>query len=55
MSTYPQYTLKSPDVYPLTITPLDTLPLRMPGAIRSRDLMQVGRYRCRPALGPSSL
>jgi hypothetical protein len=41
MSTYPQYTLKSHDVYTLTINILDTLPLRMPGAIRSRDLMQV--------------
>jgi hypothetical protein len=41
MSTYPQYTLKSQDVYKLTIHTLDTLPLSMPGAIRSRDLMQV--------------
>src|SRR4029434_7897193 len=41
MSTYPQYTLKSHDVYTLTINTLDTLPLSMPGAIQSRDLMQV--------------
>ena len=41
MSTYPQYTLKSQDVYKLTITPLDTLPLNMPGAIQSRDLLRV--------------
>ena len=41
MSTSPQYTLKSQDVYKLTINTLDTLPLRMPGAIQSRDLMQV--------------
>jgi hypothetical protein len=41
MSTYPQYTLKSQDVYTFTITTLDTLPLRMPGAIQSRDLRRV--------------
>jgi hypothetical protein len=39
MSTSPQYTLKSQDVYKLTINTLDTLPRRMPGAIQSRDLM----------------
>ena len=33
MSTYPQYTLKSQDVYTFTINTLDTLPLNMPGAI----------------------
>jgi hypothetical protein len=31
MSTYPQYTLQSQDVYKLTINTLDTLPLSMPG------------------------
>ena len=41
MSTYPQYTLKSQDVYTFTIHPLDTLPLSMPGAIESRDLLRV--------------
>jgi hypothetical protein len=41
MSTYPQYTLKSHDVYTLTINTLDTLPLSMPGAIQSRDLLRV--------------
>ena len=41
MSTSPQYTLKSHDVYRLTIDILDTLPLTMPGAIESRDLMRV--------------
>jgi putative transposase len=41
MSTLPQYTLKSQDVYTFTINTLDTLPLKMPGAIESRDLMRV--------------
>jgi hypothetical protein len=41
MSTYPQYTLKSQDVYTFTINTLDTLPRRMPGAIASRDLLRV--------------
>lgn len=41
MSTYPQYTLKSRDVYTFTINTLDTLPLTMPGAIASRDLLRV--------------
>jgi Transposase DDE domain len=41
MSTSPQYTLKSHDVYKLTINTLDTLPLTMPGAIESRDLLRV--------------
>jgi hypothetical protein len=41
MSTYPQYTLKSQDVYQFTINTLDTLPLNMPGAIQSRDLLRV--------------
>ena len=41
MSTYPQYTLKSHDVYTFTINTLDTLPLTMPGAIQSRDLLRV--------------
>jgi len=41
MATYPQYTLKSHDVYKLTINTLDTLPLTMPGAIQSRDLLRV--------------
>ena len=41
MSTYPQYTLKSHDVYKLTINTLDTLPLTMPGVIQSRDLLRV--------------
>jgi hypothetical protein len=41
MSTYPQYTLKSQDVYNFTINTLDTLPLNMPGATPSRDLLRV--------------
>jgi hypothetical protein len=41
MTTYPQYTLQSQDVYTFTINTLDTLPLSMPGAIASRDLMRV--------------
>ena len=41
MSTYPQYSLKSQDVYTFTINTLDTLPLEMPGAIESRDLLRV--------------
>jgi hypothetical protein len=41
MSTYPQYTLQSQDVYKCTINTLDTLPLHMPGAIQSRDLWRV--------------
>ena len=41
MSPSPQYTLKSHDVYTLTINTLDTLPLHMPGAIASRDLLRV--------------
>jgi len=41
MTTYPQYTLKSQDVYTFTINTLDTLPLEMPGAIESRDLLRV--------------
>ena len=41
MLTYPQYTLKSQDVYNFTINTLDTLPLRMPGVIQSRALLRV--------------
>ena len=41
MSTYPHFTLQSADVYTLTINLLDTLPLQMPGAIESRDLLRV--------------
>jgi len=41
MSTYPQYTLQSQDVYNFTIHTLDTLPLSMPGIIQSRDLLRV--------------
>jgi hypothetical protein len=41
MSTYPHFTLKSQDVYTFTINTLDTLPLKMPGAIQSRDLLRV--------------
>jgi hypothetical protein len=41
MSTYPQYTLKSHDVYNFTLHTLDTLPLSMPGVIHSRDLWRV--------------
>jgi hypothetical protein len=41
MSTYPQYILKSQDVYNFTSNTLDTLPLHMPGAIQSRDLVRV--------------
>jgi hypothetical protein len=40
MSTSPQYTLQSHDVYPLTINTLAPLPLRRPGAIASRDLLR---------------
>jgi hypothetical protein len=41
MSTYPHFTLQSADVYKFTINTLDTLPLKMPGAIESRDLLRV--------------
>jgi Transposase DDE domain len=41
MSTYPKYILKSQDVYTFTLNTLDTLPLKMPGAIESRDLLRV--------------
>ena len=41
MSTSPQYTLKSQDVYQFTIETLDALPLEMPGVIQSHDLMRV--------------
>ena len=41
MTTYPQYTLKSHDVYTFTINTLDPLPLHMPGVIESRDLLRV--------------
>ena len=41
MSTYPQYTLKSADVYNFTIPTLDTLPLTMPGAMQRRDPWRV--------------
>jgi len=41
MSTYPQYTLKSQDVYNFTINTLATLPLPLPGATQSRDLLRV--------------
>ena len=41
MSTSPQYTLKSQDVYQFTIQTLDTLPLEMPGVIQPQDLMRV--------------
>ena len=41
MSTSPQYTLKSQDVYKFTIETLDALPLEMPGVIQSHDLMRV--------------
>lgn len=41
MSTCPHFTLKSQDVYKFTINTLDTLPLKMPGVIQSRDLLRV--------------
>ena len=41
MPTYPQYILKAQDVYRFTMNTLDTLPLNMPGAIQSRDLLRV--------------
>src|SRR5262245_8761829 len=41
MSTYPHCTLQSADVCTLTINTLDPLPLKMPGAIESRDLLRV--------------
>ena len=41
MSTYPQYILKSQDVYTFTLNTLDPLPLQMPGAIQGRDLLRV--------------
>jgi hypothetical protein len=41
MPTYPQYILKAQDVYRFTMSTLDTLPLNMPGAIASRDLLRV--------------
>ena len=41
MSTSPQYTLKSQDVYKFTLQTLDALPLDMPGVIQPQDLMRV--------------
>ena len=41
MTTYPQYTLKSQDVYKFTMNTLATLPLKMPGVIESCDLLRV--------------
>jgi hypothetical protein len=41
MPTSPQYTFKSHDVYKLTIHTLDALPLTMPGAMASQDLLRV--------------
>ena len=41
MSTYPHFTLQSVDVYKFSMNMLDTLPLKMPGAIESRDLLRV--------------
>src|SRR5215468_1773471 len=41
LSTYPHFTLQSADVYTFTINTLDTLPLKMPGTIASRDLLRV--------------
>jgi hypothetical protein len=41
MTTYPHFPLQSQDVYPFTINMLDPLPLSMPGAIESRDLLRV--------------
>ena len=41
MSTSPQYTLKSQDVYKFTTQTLDALPLDMPGVIQPQDLMRV--------------
>jgi hypothetical protein len=41
MATSPHFTLQSTDVYTFTIHTLDTLPLKMPGAIESRDLLRV--------------
>src|SRR5215813_10210390 len=41
MSTYPQYTLQSHDVYTFTSHTLEALPLPMPGAIERRDLLRV--------------
>ena len=41
MSTCPQSTLQSHDVYTFTINTLTTLPLEMPGAIASRALLRV--------------
>ena len=41
MSTSPQYTLKSQDVYKFTLQTLAALPLDMPGVIHPQDLMRV--------------
>ena len=41
MSTYPQYILQSQDVSTFTLTMRNTLPLKMPGTIESRDLLRV--------------
>src|SRR5262245_61328298 len=41
MSTSPHFTLQSADVCTCTSNTLDTLPLQMPGAIESRDVLQV--------------
>jgi hypothetical protein len=41
MTTSPPDILKAQEGYPCTINPLDPLPLHMPGAIESRDLVRV--------------
>ena len=41
MTPSPHFTLQSQDVYTFTINTLDTLPLQMPGASASRDLLRV--------------
>jgi hypothetical protein len=41
MSTSPQYTLQSHDVYKFPLQTLDALPLELPGVIQPQDLMRV--------------
>ena len=50
MSTYPQYILKSQDVYHFTINTLDTLPLSMPGIIQKQSLDNLRQKSVLPRL-----
>jgi hypothetical protein len=52
MTTSTHFTLQSHDVYTFTSNTLDTLPLHMPGAIQSRDVLRVWSLLPPPGLRP---